>query len=98
MKNKKEKAVKAEEKERKRREREEVKKAIKFYELYSSGLLRIGGTYAKVINLRERKDHYIADVIIGNDVEGWLERYYNCEYPKELINEILGKKKEKQDK
>lgn len=100
MGNRKEKAVsvKEKEKERKRREREEVKEAIRFYELFSNGLLKIGGSYAKVVNLRERKDRYIADVILGNDMEGWMERYYDCEYPKELINEILGKKKEKQDR
>jgi len=97
MRNKREKAVgvREKEKERKRREREEVKEAIRFYELFSNGLLKIGGSYAKVVNLRERKDRYIADIIIGNYMEGWFERYYNCEYPKELIDEILGKKKEK---
>jgi len=88
MEEKREKTKEAEKREKKE-EREKIKGVIELYELYYSGLLKIAGSYAKVVNLRERKDEYIADVIIGNDFEGWMERRYNCRYPKKEIKEML---------
>lgn len=70
-------------------DKEKIKQAIEFYEEGINGLDKISGGYAVVKNLRERKDKYIADIIIGVAEEGWKERYNYCEYPKELIEEII---------
>ena len=71
------------------KEKEKIIKAIQLLELKNSGLNKINSAYVKVKNLKERKDHYIADVIIGISEEGYSERYNNCEYPKELIQSLL---------
>ncbi len=59
--------------------KDEIKEKIIEFERRISGLDKISGVDVKVLNLRIRKDKYIADVIISEDEKS--ERYNNCEYP-----------------
>lgn len=50
------------------------------YDNFSIGNCGIG---IKVINLRERREKYLADIIIIDD--NVRTRYNDCEYPKNII-------------
>jgi len=71
------------------KEKIKVIKAIKLFELKINGLDKINSAYVEIKNLKERKDKYIADVIIGIAEEGYSQRFNNCEYPKSLIQSLL---------
>lgn len=66
-----------------------IKDQIEEYEYYQNGFNNLCGNAVKVVNLRKRKDKYIADVILIEQESGNRERYNNCEYGKELFNEDI---------
>lgn len=66
--------------------KDEVKEKIRKLERHNFGLDKISGVFIKVLNLKIRKDKYIADIVIREDESS--ERYNNCEYPKKIIEEF----------
>ena len=73
----------------KKQDKKKIKEAIKLIEYKNTGLNKINSAFIEVRNLKERKDHYIADIVIRIYEEGYLERYNNCIYTKESIERIL---------
>jgi|GEM_PF-5672531 len=73
----------------KKQNKKKIKEAIKLIEYRNTGLDKINSAFIEVRNLKERKDHYIADIVIRIYEEGYLERYNNCIYTKESIERIL---------
>jgi len=76
-------------------QRKKVIETIKNFELIGTGLKNINTAYIKIKNLKERKDYFVADVIIGIAEENWEERYNKCKYPKKLIKSLMEGKNEK---
>lgn len=66
--------------------KDEVKEKIRELERHISGLDKISGVFIKVLNLKIRKDKYIADIVICEDENS--KRCNNCEYPKKIIEEF----------
>jgi len=73
----------------KKQDKKKIKEAIKLIEYKNTGLDKINSAFIEVRNLRKRKDHYIADIVIRIYEEGYLERYNNCIYMKESIERVL---------
>lgn len=62
------------------------KEKIEDYEYYKNGFNRLCGHEVVIVNVRKRKDKYIADVILRDIEAGKSERYNDCEYPRTLID------------
>jgi len=73
----------------KKQDKKKIKEAIKLIEYKNTGLDKINSAFIEVRNLKERKDHYIADIVIRVYEESYLERYNNCIYTKESIERVL---------
>ena len=73
----------------KKQDKKKIKEAIKLIEYKNTGLDKINSAFIEVRNLRKRKDHYIADIVIRIYEEGYSERYNNCIYTKESIERVL---------
>lgn len=66
-----------------KKNKDEIKEKIRELERYANGLDKISGVFIKVLNLKIRKDKYIADIVICEDENS--KRYNNCEYHKKLL-------------
>jgi len=62
-----------------------IKEIIEDFEYYKNGYNKISGNSVKAINIKERKDKYIADIILSEDLGAVETRYNKCEYPKNLL-------------
>ena len=68
------------------------------YEFYTNGFHKLSGKDVKVVNVKEYKDKYVADVILIDYYDNKRERYNECEYPKDLFkNEVSMRKFKKED-
>lgn len=66
--------------------KELIKQTISNIEFFANGFDKLCGSQIKVINLKSKKDKYIADIILISEFGEIKERVNNCEYNKELIN------------
>ena len=69
-----------------RGEEMKIKDQIAEYEYHMNGFKQLNGRHVKVVNLRVRKDKYIADVTLIDDFDGYRESFKDCEYDKTLFN------------
>ena len=66
---------------------EEIKKAIESIEQINySGSGRVAGITADAVNIREKKDSVLADVIIRGPREGQIREYKDLEYSYGLLS------------
>lgn len=65
--------------------RKEIKSRIEEHEYFSNGFHKLNGYHVKAVNLKQRQDKFIVDIIIHSADDNATERYNDCEYPKEFI-------------
>lgn len=73
-------------------DKNKIKDAIKEYEYYRNGFHKLCGRYVKVSNLVITKERYIADITLGDTEDKTSERYDECEYRREDIDNMINKK------
>ena len=68
--------------------KEEAKKKIEHLEYYKNGFYMLSGCRVEAQNVRMRKDKVIADITFHKWEGEAQERYNNCEYPLEVLENI----------
>ena len=66
-----------------------LKEAIETMEYYANGYSRLSGYGVRALNVRERKDDVVADVILYDYNDNKQERYNKCKYSKKGLEEIM---------
>ena len=66
------------------------KEAIEIMEYRANGFSRLSGHGVRVLNVRERKEDVVADVILYDYDDNKQERYNKCTYSKKGLAEIMG--------
>lgn len=65
------------------------KEAIETREYYANGFAKLSGCGVKAVNLRERKEDVLADVILYDYNDNTQERYNKCKYPKKALEAVM---------
>lgn len=67
--------------------KKDIKKAIYIIEMTNNGLWRMNGGDVLVRNIREKKDHILADVMILCD--GEEDGLKDVKYPKDQVEQVI---------
>lgn len=74
-------------------DKRKITQAIEDFEYYDNGFNHLCSAWANAVNVRivKRENKVYADIILRHAEEGRQERYDNCEYPLNEIQERVAK-------
>lgn len=74
---------------------QEIRAAIEGHEGRINGYYKLGSSLIKAVNLKKGDKMYYADIKVFDDDGHKMTRYNDCDYPKNVVDELIKKRRER---